>query len=512
MSTIQDFLNSPAGERATNFLWALLILLIGYIVARIISKLVQKLLTKVSIDDRLAESLSEPGKPQDFPVEDVVATAVFWLIMIFPIVGALERLGFDNITLPLTAFLNDLTTVYLPRIAAAGILIAIAWLVATVLRFLVQRGTAIVGLDSRLTKSGATEEETAISVSESLATAVFWFVFLFFIPGILNALGLTALSSPIQGIFDDILGYVPNVLGAAAFALIGWFAAKIVRNVVVNLLAALGVDRYSERIGLSDGRNISAIVGSILYIFMMLIVSIAALEQLNIDAITVPATDMLTSILDAIPNMLSAIAILVLAYLFARVVAKVVSELLTTVEFDTVPQRLGLKWGGKRTPSDWIGSLIIVAIMLFASTSAAEILGSVFLVTALGQFIVILWNVLLALVIIAAGLYFANMLYNIITTTGVANAHMLGQLGRVLTIAFSIAIALGQLNIGADIINLAFGILLAAVAFAFAIAVGLGSRETAGREVEGLITALRTPSVSDDSVSDDSVSDDSEDA
>jgi hypothetical protein len=271
-----------------------------------------------------------------------------------------------------------------------------------------------------------------------------------------------------------------------------------VRNVVVNLLAALGVDRYSERIGLSDGRTISDIVGNLLYIFMMLVVSIAALEQLNIDAITVPATDMLTRILDAIPNMLSAIAILVLAYLFARVVAKIVSELLTTVEFNTVPERLGMKWGGKRTPSDWIGSLLIVAVMLFASTSAAEILGSAFLVAALGQFIVILWNVLLALVIIAAGLYFANMLYNIITTTGVANAHMLGQLGRILTIAFSIVIALGQLNIGADIINLAFGILLAAVAFAFAIAVGLGSRETAGREVESLITALRTPSVSDD--------------
>lgn len=498
MNTIQDFFNSPLGEQVTNFLWALLILLIGYIVALVISKLVHKLLSRVKIDDRLAESLSEPGKPQEFPVEDITATVVFWLIMIFPIVGAVERLGFDSITLPLTGFLNELTTVYLPRIVAAGLLIAIAWLVATVLRFLVRRGTALVGLDSKLTESGATEEETAVSVSESLATAVFWFVFLFFLPGILNALGLTALSAPIEGIFNNILGYVDNVLGAAAFAVIGWFAAKIVRNIVVNLLIALGVDRYSDRLGLSDGRSISAIVGSLLYIFMMLIVAIAALEQLNIDAITVPATNMLTGILDAIPNLLSAIAILVLAYVFARVVAKVVSELLTTVEFNTMPERLGLKWGGKRTPSDWIGSLIVISIMLFASTSAAEILGSAFLVSALGQFIVILWNVMLALVIIAAGLYFANMLYNIIAATGVTNAHLLGQLGRGLTIAFSVMIALAQLNIGADIINLAFGILLAAVAFAFAIAVGLGSRETAGREVEGLITALRTPSAFDD--------------
>ena len=51
----------------------------------------------------------------------------------------------------------------------------------------------------------------------------------------------------------------------------------------------------------------------------------------------------------------------------------------------------------------------------------------------------------------------------------------------------------GYLNIGADIINLAFGIFLASVGFAFAIAVGLGSRETAGHEIDSLITTLRTP-------------------
>ncbi len=490
METVKSFFTGPLGD----YLWALLILLIGYIIARIVSNMVRKLLNNAEIDNRLAKSLGGDDRTQEkLPIENIIAIVVFWLIMIFPIVGALERLQFDNITLPLTAFLNQLTTVYLPRVVAAGVLIAIAWLIATVLRFLIQRGAAIVGLDSKLANSGATEEENAVSVSESLATAVFWFVFLFFLPGILNALGLNALSAPIQGIFNTVLGYIPNILGAAAFALIGWFVAKIVRNIVTNLLVALGIDRYSEKLGLSEERTVSGLLASLLYIFMMLIVSIGALELLNIDTITVPAIDMLTGILDAIPNLLSAIVILVLAYFFARVVAQIVRELLTTVEFNTVPKRLGLQWGSERTPSDWIGSLIVIAIMLFASTSAAEMLGSAFLVAALGQFIIILSNVLLALLILAIGLYLANLLYSVITSTGVANAHMLGQLGRIITIAFSAIIALGQLNIGADIINLAFGIFLASVGFAFAIAVGLGSRETAGREIDNLLTTLRTP-------------------
>ena len=51
--------------------------------------------------------------------------------------------------------------------------------------------------------------------------------------------------------------------------------------------------------------------------------------------------------------------------------------------------------------------------------------------------------------------------------------------------------ALRQMGVANDIIILAFGLLLGAVALAVALAVGLGARDVAGREVEELIRSIK---------------------
>jgi hypothetical protein len=51
--------------------------------------------------------------------------------------------------------------------------------------------------------------------------------------------------------------------------------------------------------------------------------------------------------------------------------------------------------------------------------------------------------------------------------------------------------ALRQMGLAEDIVNLAFGLMLGAVAVAAAIAFGLGGREVAGRELERFIEGRR---------------------
>jgi hypothetical protein len=413
--------------------------------------------------------------------------------MLFVIVAALEQLNLSGVSAPLAAFLNEVTTVYLPRIGGAALLLLIAWLIATALRFLIRKASSQFKLDERLNQYGPEEEGQRLSVGESLATAVFWFVFLLFLPGVLNALGLASVADPIQSIFEDILGYVPNIFGALVIGLIGWFAARIIRQVVTNLLAALGIDRYGARIGLSEGRALSSVIGTLLYIFVLLVVAISALERLNIAAITDPATEMLTSIVDIIPAVLGAAAILIVSYYVGRFVGNLIRDLLTNLEFNSLPARLGISWGGERTPAQWVGWLVFLFVMLFAATSAIELLGSDFLVVAMGTIIRFLLNLLLALVIFGIGLYLANLLYNVVSSTEVNNAHFIAQMARIAVLVFAAALGLGQLGIAESIVNLAFGIMLGAIGVAIALSFGLGSREIAGREVEHFISTLRTP-------------------
>jgi hypothetical protein len=491
MEQITEFFTTTIGTSLVDLAIALLILLIGYIVARIVAGIVRRLLKRTNLDNRIADALSQPGEARKFEVEDVIGKVVFWLLMIFVLVAFFERIGLFGIAAPLSAFLNNVTTDYLPSLVGAGLLLLIAWLVATALRFLVQKAISLTKLDERLSKYGALEEGEKVTFGESLATAVFWLVFLLFLPSVLSALGIAEIAQPLQNVLNEILGIIPELLAAVVIFLIGWFIARILFQVLTNLLKAIGADDLGHRVGLSEDYSLSNLVGRIVYIFVMLVTIIAALDKLAIEAISEPTTQMLTTIVDAIPGIIGAALVLIVAYAIARLVSKLVEDLLTGIGFDSVPERLGLTWSVSNSPSKWVGYLVLLAIMLLSASSAAELLGSEFLVEWIGVFVAFFWQVVLAALIFAFGLYFANLAKNMIEKTGANQAGFLARLAQIAVIIFAASMSLRELGLANDIINLAFGITLGAIGLAAALAFGLGGREVAGREVNRFITQMR---------------------
>lgn len=492
MDQITEFFTTTIGTSLFDLAIALIILVVGYIVARIVAGITRRLLKRTNLDNRLADALSQPGETRKFEVEDVIGKIVFWLLMIFVFVAFFERIGMAGIAAPLSAFLNNVTTDYLPSLVGAGILLLVAWLVATALKFLVQKAVTLTKLDERLSKYGALEEGEKVTFGQSLASAVFWLVFLLFLPSVLSALGIAEIAIPLQGVFNDILGVIPDLLAAGIVFLIGWFIARILFQVLTNLLKAIKTDQFGYRVGLSEEYSLSNLIGRIVYIFVMLVTVIAALEKLNITAISVPTTMMLTTIVDAIPGIIGAALVLIVAYAIAKLVSKLVEELLTGIGFDSIPEKLGLTWSVTNTPSKWVGYLVLLAIMLLSATSAAELLGSDFLVEALFIFIGFFWQAVLAVLIFAIGLYFANLAKNMIEKTGANQAGFLARLAQIAIIIFATSMSLRELGLANDIINLAFGITLGALGLAAALAFGLGSREVAGREVDRFITQMRS--------------------
>ena len=267
----------------------------------------------------------------------------------------------------------------------------------------------------------------------------------------------------------------------------------MVRQVVENLLKAIGTDTAGQRVGLSEERSLSELVGLILYIFIFLVAFIAALDALAIAAITIPTTQMLSTIINVIPNLIGAALVLVIAYYIARLVANLVTDLLSGLGLDTVPEKLGLTWSGTTTLSQWVGYLVLVAIMLFAVVSATELLGSAALTEIMNVFIAFFWKVVLAIVIFGIGLYFANLAYNAVMKAGINQANFIGRMAQIAIVIFAAAIALREIGVANEIVNLAFGILLAAIGLAVALAFGLGTQRIAERELDSFLTKMRTP-------------------
>jgi TRAP-type mannitol/chloroaromatic compound transport system permease small subunit len=492
----QDFFQS-LGEYLPVTLGAIAILVIGWLIALILAAVVRGIIRRMHIDKQISKTMDEgePVAQQSGNLAQWVGKFTYWIVMLIVIVAALEALNLTVAAEPINQMLNAILS-YLPQVFGAIVLVAAAWLIASVVKFLVVKVVGMLKLDERLSDSAEVKTELGPSFAETIGGVVYWLIFLLFLPAILGALGLEGLLFPVQDMVDEFLGVLPNLVAAGLILLFGWIGARIVRQIVTKFLAGIGTDKLGESTGLSKAigdQPLSKAIGTVLYVFMLVPVVIAALNALDIEAVTGPATVMLTTILEALPPIFGAILLLAVAYFAARLVGTFVTSVLTAIGFNRVLSWIGL--GGEisegRTPSEIVGYVAVAASMFFAVIEAANLLGFTVLSEITSQLLVGAGQIVIGLVVFGIGLYLANLAARVVRDSGVSQANVLAPASRVAIIVFSAALGLREMGIAQDIVNLAFGLLLGAVAVSVALAFGLGSREIASREVERWLDSWR---------------------
>lgn len=461
------------------------ILVGGWLVARVLSAVVTGGLKRTEFDNRLAAWLGG-GRGDGLPIERMLGRGVFYLVMLFVLVAFFQTLGLALITEPLNALLTEISR-FAPRVLAAGGLLVLAWVIATALRRVVTVALEASDLDTKLGESTG-EEGTSLPLSRTLADAAYWLVFLFFLPAVLGTLAIEGLLAPVQGLTDQLLSFLPNLLAAGVIFAIGWLVARLVQRIVTNLLAAAGADALPQRVGLDNlgAGKLSSLIGLVLYVFILIPVVISSLNALKLDAITQPASDMLAQILNAVPGLFAAALLLLIAFAVGKLVSSLITSVLTGAGFDGVLAHIGFadtKQPGGRTLSEIAGSLTLVFVMVFAAVEAAEMIGFTSLSEVLRGLIEFGGQVLLGVFVLGMGLWLADLAATTVRDSGVAQAGTLAIAARVAVVALAGAMALRQMGLGEDIIELAFGLTLGSIAVAAALAFGLGSREIAGEQV-----------------------------
>jgi Conserved TM helix len=234
---------------------ALVILIIGFLVGVLLSWLVRAVVRATGLGGLIGRWLRRGEAAPPPPVDRWAGTAVFFIILLMTVIAAIEVLNITIITAPLLAMLTGIFG-YLPQLIGAAILLLLAWLLATVLRFVVREVLDAFNINERVSGQVRDEDsaQAAIPLSQILGDVVFWLVFLLFLPAILGALGLVGLLAPVEGLVGEILAFLPNIIAAGLILVIGWFVAGIVRRLVTNLLVAAGADRLSERMGLAGAQ------------------------------------------------------------------------------------------------------------------------------------------------------------------------------------------------------------------------------------------------------------------
>jgi hypothetical protein len=490
------------GSYLPSVLLAVAILVVGWLIAMIGAAITRGVFKRTRVDERIAKMTrsEEDEEPDHVQVSRWAGKIVYYFIMLFVVVAFLQALNLTVVAEPFNQLLNQVLS-YIPLLLGAGVLLLAAWIIASVLKFIVVRLVRATKLEERLLSEVDIEVPEQISLSTTLGNVVYWLAFLLFLPAILGALNLQGLLEPVQGMINEILGYVPNILAAGLILLIGWLAARIVRRIITNLLIGLGVNRLGEQTGLDKdamgGQGLSEVIGTIVYVLILIPIAISALNVLQIEAISDPASHMLASILLALPAIFGAFLLIGVAYFVAKLLGSFITNVLAGIGFNKVLSWIGLGGEvveGRRTPSEIVGYLAMVAIMFFAVIEAANLLGFTIMAELASEFLIASGNVLLGLVIFGLGLYLASLADSVIRDTVGSHANVLAPTARVAITVFAAALGFRQIGIAEDIVNLAFGIVLGTFAVAAALAFGLGARDIAGRELENWLESLRDTS------------------
>jgi hypothetical protein len=520
-SGVENFVKQTGGTVGAflpSLIGAVVTLFVGWIVAFVVSSVVRKLLKRTDLDNRLGNlATGNSGSSRStMNTEKLVGDVVFWLIFLFAVLAFLNALNLTVVAQPLNNVLNQVLA-FVPKLASAAALAGIAWLLATAVKTIVVRtaGTVMPAMSRRLAVG-----ENQVLPSETLGNALYWFVFLFFLPAILGVLDLQGPLAPVQNLLNDILSALPNIFKAGLIGIVGWFVARIVRELVTNLLAAAGTERLATKIGLNraaPGQSLSGLLGTVVYLMVLIPTAVAALDALQIPAISRPATSMLQQVLNTIPQILTAAGILAVAYVVSQFIGDLVANLLSGLGFNNIFRALGLNTlhqstttttnpttpatpttrgeivpsSTKRTPSEVAGLVASIGVMIVAAVAATGVLGIPSLTQLVEGLLLIAGQVLSGIVVFAIGLYLANLAQKVVASSGTHQSQVLGQIARLAIITFVGAMALQQMGIAASIVNLAFGLLLGAIAVATAISFGLGGRDVASEQLRDWLTGFR---------------------
>lgn len=194
-----------------------------------------------------------------------------------------------------------------------------------------------------------------------------------------------------------------------------------------------------------------------------------------------------------LPRLGVAILVMLLGILLAKAARFAIQRGLRAINFHILTKRSGmdsfLKKGGTLIDTvDLFGLLAYWLVILIALVVAFNGLGLTHVTELLGRVMWFVPKVIVALLILAFGAYFARFVANAVYTycenASIRDGESLSRLARYAIMAFVVMIALDQMEVGGTIIRDAFLIVLGGVVLAIALAFGLGGREWAAARLE----------------------------
>ncbi len=213
----------------------------------------------------------------------------------------------------------------------------------------------------------------------------------------------------------------------------------------------------------------------------------------SIDLLLESAREFLHQIATFLPRLLLALVVVAIGWVFAKAVRFAVEKGLRAVNFTVLTERAGtdnfLQQAGLQGDTTTLFGLVAYWVAILATLVIAfNGLGDTYIADLLGRVVLFTPKLVVAMLVVVFGSYCARVVggavYTYCVDAQIPDADLLGRIARYVIVIFVVMIALGQIEVGGDIVQRTFLILLGGLVLALALAFGLGGKEWAAAMLE----------------------------
>ncbi|HEM4128844.1 TPA: mechanosensitive ion channel [Streptococcus suis] len=320
MTNIIDSLFYPLLSALPGVIRMFVLVIIAFVLAGLLRKLTLAGLNKI----QFSQKLQEWGviKPEDNgqALIKTLGQLVYFLVILFFLPSILSGLNISSTVDPISSMFEKFFA-FIPNMIAAGLIIFVGTFFCKFIKGLLTGVLERLDIDAWYTKVTGQEKlpfdsKQIISV---LSTVVYVLIFIPILTLALETLGITSISQPIVTILNQVIGILPNVLVALILIAVGSFVAKLIGNLLENLLETAGINNYSKYLFAKEEANfeLSAIITQVVRAIIIVFFFIQAIQVLNLEVFNSVGS----ALLAYLPSLISAVAIVILAIIASNLVA-----------------------------------------------------------------------------------------------------------------------------------------------------------------------------------------------
>ena len=292
--------------------------------------------------------------------------------------------------------------------------------------------------------------------------------------------------------FGPLLTTGMRFVSIVVLIIVAFFLAGLVKTLIIKLFTKFSIDLKISKI-LGANVELTDVISVLWYYLIILFFLPGILQSIGLGQMVDPIQHIINSIVWFVPKLISAIIVGVIFYIIAKVIWDIMSKFILSVDIVSLLSKIGITGVVLNTTqvSKVLKGAIFTLVLLIWSSQIFGLLGLDEVWIIMTNVIQGIGSIILWWAIIGLGLYLGNVVSDFVWLSAGKSSRTLSMVCKYGIIIFAVLIWLDKMWVPSDLINLLVMIVFGSLGLGFALALGLGAKDSIGEEVKNIIHSIK---------------------